>query len=87
MDCCLEQAAPISLSPFVLALNPFRPQVEVPIGLLSPSALSLLVWAILTFLLPLPWPLWVVPTGPLDRPCFMAVCWVHTEEGNGDFLG
>ena len=29
---------------------------------------------------PLPFPWEVVPTEPLDCPCFTAMCWVHPEE-------
>ena len=75
VDCCRKVAAHIGLSPLarVLSLNPFPPQVAVPISLSCPSALDLPVLPILTSLNSLPFPWEVTPMEPLHSPCFTAL--------------
>ena len=62
-DCCLKLAATIGLWPLALvpSLTPF-----LLIALLPPSALTPLVWSILTSLRTLPVPWHGVPMEPLD---------------------
>ena len=75
-----EGQGPNSLWP--LRLDPFPPSAVVPIGLSPPCVLPLPPWPVFPSLLPLPFPWSVVPTEPPDFPSFMALCQVHTEEGN-----
>ena len=54
----------------------------MPIGRPAACSPPLPPCPIFPSLLPFPFPWSVVPTKPLDFPCFTALCQVHTEEGN-----
>ena len=58
VDCCLQRAAPLGLSPLtlVLALSPLPPPAAVPGGLSLPHGLDVPVWPIVTSLHSFPFP-------------------------------
>ena len=64
-----------SLGPFLSVGSGVHP----PLTTLCPSSSSLPYLSLSTSL-SFPWS--VVPTEPLDFPCFTALCQVHTEKGN-----